>query len=103
MAKQSPRVYVGDTGRERPPKFADKELIRKLLKSDIDEVLDGLNDEQLFELAINIGVNASEALGVDTCKEHYGLKELGNKSIGGLNYATDVVYCLNCFLYYYRK
>ena len=69
----------------------------------VNDALDTLTDEQLFDLALKLGVNVTDALGIMFCYEHYEMKLLNSKSTAKFNYATDIVWCKNCFQFFRRK
>lgn len=97
---------VGDLSPAAPEKYIDNNVIAHMIAQDevfnysIEDQLANMTDEQLFQTAIAVGVKATDALGVDSCADHIGYKEVGGRAIPKMNYATQVVWCKNCFLYY---
>lgn len=62
--------------------------------------MDGMSTEELFSLALECGIPATELLGIDHCYEHFKFIQLGANSIGKFAYSTDVVWCRNCYLWF---
>lgn len=91
------RVYVGDVGEipERQPKYSvPKEL-------DTSQ----LTFRQLCGLALAVGIDVRDIIGVKTCKDHYDMVFLGDKVMPeGYNLFEHCVYCRNCWQFFrYRE
>ena len=67
----------------------------------IEEQLANMNDQELFNLGLNLGIKATDMLGVDKCIEHSNMKEYIG-AVSSVRYSLDVVWCRGCFgLYRY--
>ncbi len=92
----------GDPGPDAPNVYTaplDFEQERAL----VNNTLESLTDEQLFNMSLKMGVKPTEAMGIEHCYEHYEMKLLSSTSTAKFNYATEVVWCKNCFQYFRRK
>lgn len=84
------RVYVGDIGVITPPT-----TLRDIPE---DTNLDAMTYRELYNLALIVGVNMNELLGLRQCVLHIDMVVLGgNKLPDGFNIPEDTVFCLNCW------
>lgn len=91
MAKSGMRpVYVGDVGNVTPRKP------KGTIPAHID--IDKLSFREMCSLAISVGFELRELIGIKTCGEHIGMVLLADRIMPeGMNLFEHCVYCRNCF------
>lgn len=96
MSYKMARVYVGDVGT----------LTKPTPKSGIPKELDlsGLTFRQLCNLAVALGHDVRDIIGIDHCYEHYGMIAIGNRELPeGFNLFEHCSYCRNCWQTFRQK
>lgn len=83
------RVYVGDVG------F----IVEPTIPTPIPPIdTSNLTLRELGNLALNIGIDIRDIIGILTCEEHIDMVFLGDKEMPeGYNLIEHCVYCKNCW------
>lgn len=89
-------IYIGDIGEIviQPPV--------KPLTEKVDT--DALTTRQMFQIALDHGVDVRYLLGVADCEDHDGMVYVGgNKLPDGYNWCDNMRYCNNCWRWFRDK
>lgn len=90
------RVYVGDVG-----EIVVKEP-KKTLPKDLD--LSKYDFRELCNIAILVGIDLRQIIGVEKCSNHIRMVVLGDKEMPeGMNIFEHCVYCQNCWQIFRMK
>lgn len=89
-------LYVGDVGVVVAPSQP------KPVPQNIN--VDEMSWRELFLLAIELGHDVKQLLGIQHCYEHINMILLkDNKLPDGFNYAEDTAWCRSCFQWFRQK
>lgn len=88
-----------------PDTTTSDDIARKMLHEEkvnglsIDDQLANMDERELFNIGLMLGIKATDMLGVDKCSEHRGMKEYVGV-VSSVRYSLDIVWCRGCFVSY---